>query len=327
MNFRKLFWKRAVLSVAMAVVSSVAGIAEGSDAFFRVGPITGTCQITRPGADKPEKAIEDKMYPYGSHLHTTANSDVVLVFRGNAQVKVGPLSLVTVQQSSMDEKTSELLLGQGSLRASSLSDVATPLRLVTPSAIFSNITGRLDIQLVRLADTHQMTATVLQGESFIFGPQFSIERIRRGSIVEIISAFDESYTSILNKAGDYEIKIEKGADEPMSVASRFGTQVKIWRRRAAITDRLAVSTMVFMSNGDEYSFSYLQGDAVVGEVTKIKESETETGGESDGMFMGDAAPVRQNGYAQSTVIDETPVSFESETSMESATFSSEIWDF
>jgi hypothetical protein len=144
-----------------------------------------------------------------------------------------------------------------------------PLAVITPVAQFDNFKGRSKLRLQRDAEMHLLTLVTEMGDLRVKGPQFSIEKMRRSSSLEISTAFDESYTGLTGKSGEYEVTIERGSDEPVVTGFRSGARVKIWRRRATLGDRLAVSVMIAGAEGGvQTSFAYLQGESAITEAVK-----------------------------------------------------------
>jgi hypothetical protein len=107
--------------------------------------------------------------------------------------------------------------------------------------------------------------------------------MRRSSSIEILPAFDDSFTSLTGKTGEYEVTIERGSDEPVVTGFKAGARAKIWRRRATLSDKLAVSVMIAGAEGGvQTSFAYLQGESsVAGTVQQPQEGAEPEAGATD----------------------------------------------
>jgi len=281
---------RQISRVALLVVAIAGSVAYAGpfDPLFQLGKVTGPCFVRRPGIPDFEAAIEGRAYPFGSEVRTQADADIVLHLSPTVQLRLGAGSTAVVgggaAADSMGRKVVTLSSGMLGVYSPYMEDreVILPLVVETALARFENFRGRVQIRLAQVGDANRATVTTAIGDAKLEGPQFGVERLGRSASLEITTAFDESFTSLSGKSGEYEVLVERGSQDPSVVAFRSGAKAKIWRRRASVSDRLAVSVMISGAEGNvTESFAYLQGEEVLTESIRAPQ---------DGTGLGDAIP-------------------------------------
>lgn len=257
--------------LAAATICSLS-VAAPFDPLFQIGRITGTCLVQRPGIQDFEVGVEGRAYPYGSLLQTQDASEVVVYLSSSRQIRLGALSTAKVVDASGDAAgmAKEVVLEAGILGLYlPMEEAEIPLAVQTPVARFDNFKGRSELRLFREAESHRLIVATAIGEARLRGPQFAVEKLKRSSGLEIITAYDESYTGLTGKSGEYEVALERGKGAPEATGFRPGARIKIWRRRAALSGKLAVSVMIAGAEGAvQTSFAYLQGEDTVSEAVK-----------------------------------------------------------
>ncbi len=251
--------------------SSTVAAASTFDPLFRVGRVSGRCLILRPGLTELEVAVEGRAYPFGSQVRTEGDGDVSIMLSSSMQFRMGPSSSVVVGNCPVEGPARKhLVFDHGSLALFlpmlEEDGVGLPIAVKTPVAQFDRIAGRIEFRLQKEAEAHRLLAATANGMARMLGPQFAVERLRRSSSIEIVTAYDGSYTGLTGKSGENTLLVERGSDEPYVAAFSPGAQVKIWRRHAAASGRLAVSVMASAAGGSVHaSFAYLEGESAISE--------------------------------------------------------------
>ncbi len=261
-----VFGRQWAVARIMLATASIGMSADVFDPLFQIGKVGGTCIMRRPGVQEYEVAVEGRAYPYGTEVRTQADSEVIVFLSRTVQLRFGGSTSATVAHSPSeghDAKT--VTMTSGTLGVFSPNDEAElPLKIVTPLAVIDNFKGRAELRLVQGGEENHMVVATAIGDARVRGPQFSIEKMRRSARLEIITALDESYTSLAGKSGEFEMLIERGSEDPSIVEFRTGSHVKIWRRWSSLSNRLAVSVMVAGAGGGvKESFAYLQGESEI----------------------------------------------------------------
>ncbi len=281
-----LFSSLSVLLLLSSLLGSgTVAAASTFDPLFRVGRVSGRCLILRPGLSEYEVAVAGRAYPFGSRIRTEGDGNLSILLSSSMQFRVGASSAVVVKDSPLEGPGVKHLLFESGSMALFLpmvdeDAVGLPIVVETPVATFDRVAGRVEFRLEQEAEAHRLMAATAIGMARVQGPQFAVERMRRSSSIEIVTAFDQSYTALRGKSGDNTLLVERGADEPY--VSQFGprAEVKIWRRHAAVSGRLAVSVMATTSGGSVHaSFAYLEGESAVSEEVPTAAPEAVGGGD------------------------------------------------
>ena len=275
--------KERVVSILMLVLGVLAlprqafSLEEGR-AFFRIDRINGTCSIIRPGATQPEPATSQKVYPFGT-LVMVASGDTDVSFAGTCQLKLETGGSLLFKESAVPGKADILFetSSKAGLRVVYDSeDLPSSFRVVMTCGTLSEVSGRLDVQIASGKEGNRLAVTSVGGDGVLTGPQYSIEKFKRGGVAEVGTVSDGSYTIIVNRAGDFDLTLEKGSDEPMKLSTKIGATVKIWRRVVEESGKLAISTLIFNADGTDAGFSYLQGQpAIIEESKSARRAEAE----------------------------------------------------
>ncbi len=284
--------RAAIAGILVSAFVGTIAFAEGFDPLFQLGRTTGMCLVKKPKANEFEVGVEGRAYPFGSVIQTKADSDCVVYLSPSVQVGVGPASHVSIANADASGVAKEVVLESGALAMYLPNDETDwPLAVRTPIGKFGRFKGRSKLRLTTAGETHELHVVTEMGELNLLGKQFLIEKMRRSSALEVLSAIDESYTSLTGKSGEYEVTLERGSDEPLVTGFRSGTKAKIWRRRASLSDKLAVSVMLAGAEGGvQTSFAYLQGESAI--AGAIQPTTTQAGGETGeatGDELGEAA--------------------------------------
>lgn len=294
------------------------------DPLFQVGKVSGSCLVRRPGVPEFEVAVEQRAYPFGSEIQTRDASDVILHLSHAVQLKLGSGSSAVVSDmegSTVGAKVVKLDSGILGVYSPDNPDEELPLAVDTPNGRVDNFKGRATLRLSSVAEGNLLSVETAVGDARVNGPQFRIDRMKRSAKLEILTANDESFTGLTGKSGEYEVILEYGSMDPSVVPFKSGARVKIWRRHADVTGRLAVSVMI-AGSGDNVvkSFWYLQGESPVQETVQGKEGEPGT---------PEAVPSGEDVFADVPVVPETGSSADGATPAPSQVPAAQdnIWDF
>ena len=135
----------------------------------------------------------------------------------------------------------------------------------TPVGECSRLTQRNQIQVgrdPRDASVSRCQFASQSGLMEISGPQYRLYKLKKNTVVDIDGNSD--FTSISAHYGEFTAEFEKGADAVEKAVFRTRCAGKIWRERAEIGGRMAVSVMIAYPGGDILSYDYLEGQTGVG---------------------------------------------------------------
>lgn len=262
----------AVFSNGMAAAFVAVAAQAQFDPLMQLGRIQGECLVRLPGVSDYEVGVESRAYPFGSEIRTREGSQVVVHFSPTVQLRLGPASAAVIAEADAGAgRALRVTLTDGVIGVySPMDDADLPLVVRTPVADVDRIKGRVELNLVPEGEVHRLVVSTAIAELRLSGPQFRVERMGRNSSLEIQTAHDESYTGLTGKSGEYEVLVERGSEDPSIANFRPGSRVKIWRRRAALSGRLAVSVMIASGSGGavKESFAFLQGETAVQEAVR-----------------------------------------------------------
>lgn len=292
------FYARRVATLLFGVVVTIGLLSAQAhfDPLFQLGRIKGECLVRKHDTDTYEMGMERRAYPYGSEVRTREDGQAVLHLSPTVQLRLGARSAIVITRHGATGAL-RVTLAEGVLGIySPMEDEELPLSIQTPVAVVDQLKGRAEIHLSKEGDVHRLKASTAIAEFRVAGPQFKIERMRRNSAVEIQTALDESYTGLTGVSGEFEVMIERGSEDPSLADFRAGSRAKIWRRRAALSDRLAVAVMILSGTGGSVkeSFAFLEGEAAVQET--IRHTET----------VGEDVPPAEGGNDLDSLFDSIP---------------------
>lgn len=168
-----------------------------------------------------------------------------------------------IAESSEPPKIVKLELGTvvfGLPRAAEDS-VYLPIMLETALGKFDRIQFNPSFTVSKTQEANVLQIKSQRGDFRYTGEQCWSDKIKTLSVLDITTAFDKSFTHIDCSRGEFAFTLECGSDEPVVAEVRPGSRIKIWRKVAGVTKRLAVSMVIEAADGNiSSSFAFLQGD-------------------------------------------------------------------
>lgn len=304
-----------VTSVAALVASLALSVsAERTfDRLFRINGIEGECWIRKPNAPRFAPAEESHAYPYGTKVKTGLTGSLTVNLSDDDKVLVYPNSLVEVTWPKPGSEKRIINFIAGSMRTFLTTetlgegeDISNVLFVVTPTAECDRITGTVLYKLKPKTDATALTINAEDGTLRVTGPQFSVSEVERTSRFSIVTANDESYTNLSNLRGTVAFALAGGTDGQKMIETRKGSLVKIWRRRAPLSNRLIVSVLGWKPSGYVLtSYTFREGQASDPTLDVAEEVSSITGNPSEFTAETTGAPAESTDADDSDFGDDT----------------------
>ena len=294
MRLRRFSATLAATAAIFLVASASASIFEP---LFMVTKIVGDARVVRPDG-RSEPLLVDHAYPYGSRIVVASaltreqsaayqsagvepeEPQVSLTMARDYRFRFSAGADATLLDASADgaeRKVIDLAAGSvstfitaSSTKTGSASDAAVEANLSavavrTPVGECTRLTQRNQIQVLpdpRDPSVRRCQFASQSGLMEISGPQYHLDKFKKNTVVDIVGSAD--FTSVSAQYGEFTAAFEKGADAVEKVVFRTHYVGKVWRERAEIGGRMAVSVMISYPDGKLVTYNYLEGQTGVG---------------------------------------------------------------
>ena len=255
MHTRNLAAKLAVLGV-LALTTALP--AQTFDILLRVDSVKGVCQIKIPGAKAFAPVVKGKAYPFGTSVRTGKDGEAFILLSSDDSLRMSALCELTVSglEDAKAGGSRTVRLDAGKLDVSvreGLPDQA--LTVETSVAACDSFAGRstLELQKTGKPAKDKLDLCLLvhtdNGAVRVFGPQFSVPKMRPGSAVRVESTADRSVTRIVNESNEVPVEIDNGTDTPVALETSVHSTIRICREHAPVGGKLAVSVLEIAPDG------------------------------------------------------------------------------
>ena len=258
----------AVTGVLLALATSLQ--AQSFDVLFRVAGVKGVCQVKKPGAAAFEPVLNGKAYPFGTSIRTGKDGEAFILLSPDDSLRMSSACELSVSEPEGAPAGSNRIvrLAEGKLDVSVHDGLAEKALLVETSvAACDSFVGRSTVELRKTKkpqkdklDLHLLVHTD-NGAIHVFGPQFSVPKMKSGSAVRIESSVDRSITRIVNESNDYLVEIDNGSETPVSLETTTRSTIRICREQAPVGGKLVVSVLEVAPDGKgKGNFAFVLGE-------------------------------------------------------------------
>ena len=287
----------ATLAATAALFCAASASASIFEPLFMVTKIVGDARVVRPDG-RAEPLLVDHAYPYGSRIvvasgltreqvsaYKSAGAEpeepqVSLTMARDYRFRFSAGSEATLLDASGEDGEKKIIdLAAGSVstfitasstKTGGAGDAAVEANLSavvvrTPVGECTRLTQRNQIQVgvdARDPSIRRCQFASQSGLMEISGPQYRLYKLKKNTVVDVDGSAD--FTSISARYGEFTAEFEKGADAVEKAVFRTRCVGKVWRERAEIGGRMAVSVMISYPSGKLVTYDYLEGQTGVG---------------------------------------------------------------
>jgi len=279
---------RAASLVVVSVLTLATALqAQSFDILFRVIGDKESCQVKTPGSDDFDSVINGKAYPFGTIVRTEKGGEATVLLSAEDTVRMSAKTELTVSDVEGAPANTRRMIRLAKGRVDlSVRDVLpdNAVTLETAVASCNDFTGHCSAELskIRKSSRDKLDLSLVvhadNGAVRVFGPQFSIPKMKAGSTVRIESSSDRSITRIVNEANEYKVNIDNDTDTPVaSLDMNVRSMIRISREHAAVGGKLAVSVLATAPDGSgKESISFVPGEPAL-TVNGLRQTETHDG--------------------------------------------------
>ena len=284
------------------------------------------------------KAAEGKFYPNGStfRISATEANPVVFEFGPESFVKVTGNAEFTTRESALSEKSRALMMVSGAVSVSLPRTMPTGLfSVLYPNFSAKDLAGESYHELSPSGDGDEAFVRVVTGMLAIEGNHFKVARMSAADRVCIRTTGEALFTSLRGEAGDYKVTLDQGVSmyrDPISGETKEQVKtldysltpqcaIKIFRKRATVGGRIAVSVMTFDAAGEMRNrYTFAEGTSKINfgeEVIRVQDISFKT--KSDDKSKGGKKPAEgSSGSDAQAESSESSASSSSESTNESS---------
>ena len=246
-------------------------------------------KLPRQEGFKP--AVEGKFYPNGSVFRVTAASEpAVFEFGPEVFVKVAGNAEFGTREVAYGANSRTVSMISGSISASLPLTMPTELFTVAyPNFTAKNLAGESVHELMQSGDGDEAVVHVITGMLTLEGTHYKMARMSAADRVCIRTTGEALFTSLRGEAGDYKVTLDQGLvtyrdpvtgetkDQLRTLDYSLTPQcaIKIFRKRAQVGGRMAVSVMTFDAVGEMRNrYTFAEGTAKINfgeEVVRIQD--------------------------------------------------------
>ena len=257
------------IALIIAISTGVVSQSRAERAFeplFQLMVKSGECHVRLPGNQQLILAKNGKAYPFGTRIITGEKSEVTAFLSASDQINVSASTTLEIIQP--EEKLRKVFLVEGKIKTYLADEVVgegeqLSNRFIVESAAATcdKIIGTVRYEVKIISDTTSMTVKSETGDTRITGPQFVMPTLGNNTEVQIVSARDDSVTTLRCTDGDCIFDLERGSDDPLSIKVRSSVISHIWRTRTKTSNRLVVAVQVAKANGETmHLYTFAEGE-------------------------------------------------------------------
>ena len=220
---------------------------------FKINKISGECTVKKPGDGTAQNAVEGQAYPYGSEVITGRKSSAVIVFSelNECRIMANTKMLMTEDLSNKKLKLIKLEKGQVdlNLEESFHEKTGNDLSVETAAAICGAIGCKFSVQASSEADMKSAGVVVTDGKIFVKGLNFNVTSLDKDDAAVVSIASDQSYVSLKNVKGNFEVTIKDAQGNPRNIALKQNYVLRIFRKVNETTKQGTVTILVISPEG------------------------------------------------------------------------------
>ena len=295
------------LDPALVKAAAAKPTAKHFHSLVRLSLASGEVLVKLPREKAFKQAVEGKFYPNGSSFRTVGGvaefefgKEAVLKVTGDAEFGTREDDLAAVSRAVMPVR--------GTFTVSLPRTLPTGLfSMAFPNFIAKDLAGESRYELTPSGDGDEVVVHVITGMLALEGPHYKVERMSAADRVRIRTTGDSLFTSLRGEAGDYKVSLDQGCttykdpisgevknqDRRLDFSLTPQCAIKIFRKRAQVGGRMAVSVMTFDPAGEMRNrFTFAEGAASVNfgeEVVRIQDIsfKTKADNKADGKKSAD----------------------------------------
>ena len=321
-------------------------------ALVRLSLASGEVLVKLPREKEFTKAVEGKFYPNGSSFRTVGGASE-FEFGKEAVLKVTGDAEFSTREDDLAAPSRAVMPVRGSFTVSLPRTLPTGLfSMAFPNFTAKDLAGESRYELTPSGDGDEAVVHVITGMLALEGPHYKVERMSAADRMRIRTTGDALFTSLRGEAGDYKVSLDQGCttykdpitgevkkqDRRLDFSLTPQCAIKIFRKRAQVGGRMAVSVMTFDPAGEMRNrFTFAEGTASVNfgeEVVRIQDISFKTDKKTDGKkpaggeksAEGESAGASGSGESSSTESSSGESSSSSESGGESSSNSSGFGD-
>ena len=293
------------LDPALVKAATAKPAAKYFHALVRLSLASGEVQVKFPREKDFKPAVEGKFYPNGSSFRTVGGT-TEFEFGKEAVLKVTGDAEFSTREDDLAATSRAVMPVRGSFTVSLPRTLPTGLfSMAFPNFTAKDLAGKSRYELTPSGDGDEAIVHVITGMLALEGPHYKVERMSAADRMRIRTTGDALFTSLRGEAGDYKVSLDQGTasyrdpitGETKSQERRLDFSltpqcaIKIFRKRAQVGGRMAVSVMTFDPAGEMRNrFTFAEGAASVNfgeEVVRIQDISFKTDKKSDGKKTDD----------------------------------------
>jgi len=269
-------------------------------ALVRLALTSGEVLVKRPRETEFKPAVEGKFYPNGSAFRTVGGT-TEFEFGQDAVLKVTGDAEFSTREDDIAAPSRAVMPVRGSFTVSLPRTLPTGLfSMAFPNFTAKDLAGESRYELTPSGDGDEAIVHVITGMLALEGPHYKVERMSAADRMRIRTTGDALFTSLRGEAGDYKVSLDQGCttykdpitgevkkqDRRLDFSLTPQCAIKIFRKRAQVGGRMAVSVMTFDPAGEMRNrYTFAEGAASVNfgeEVVRIQDISFKTDKKSDG---------------------------------------------
>ena len=288
------------LDPALVKAAAAKPAAKHFHALVRLSLTSGEVLVKFPREKDFKPAVEGKFYPNGSSFRTIGGT-TEFEFGKDAVLKVTGDAEFSTREDDIAAPSRAVMPVRGSFTVSLPRTLPTGLfSMAFPNFTAKDLAGESRYELTPSGDGDEAIVHVITGMLALEGPHYKVERMSAADRVRIRTTGDALFTSLRGEAGDYKVSLDQGCttykdpitgevkkqDRRLDFSLTPQCAIKIFRKRAQVGGRMAVSVMTFDPAGEMRNrFTFAEGAASVNfgeEVVRIQDISFKTDKKSDG---------------------------------------------
>ncbi len=231
--------------------------------------------VRLPRQEAFKAAVPGKFYPSGSSFRVSGGA-AEFEFGKEATLKASADSEFSLADAEFGSRSRVVIPVRGSFSVSLPRTMPTGLFSVAyPSFTARDLAGESVHRLAPSGDGDEAEVHVVTGMLAIDGVHYKIGRMSAADRVLIRTTGDKLFTSLRGEAGDYKVTLDQGVStyrDPVSGEMKRQDRsvdfsltpqcaIKIFRKRAEVGGRMAVSVMTFDPAGEMRNrFTFAEGE-------------------------------------------------------------------
>ena len=277
------------LDPALVKAATAKPAAKHFHTLVKVSEAVGDVLVKLPRTSDFRRAEEGKFYPNGSSFRTSGGT-AVFEFGKECTMKVTGDAEFGTREEELSSQQRSVIPVRGSFVVSLPRTLPTGLfTMAFPNFTAKDLAGESHYELVPSGDGDEVVVHVVTGMLAIEGPHYRVLRMSAADRMRIRTTGDSLFTSLRGESGDYKVSLDQGCttykdpitgevkrqDKRLDFSLTPQCAIKIFRKRAQVGGRMAVSVMTFDPAGEMRNrFTFAEGSEKVNfgeEVVRIQD--------------------------------------------------------